>query len=634
MRHLIYLGCFLFTCIQAMAADAPYHVKNIPEALQKKAHVVKRMEEVRFEFINTGESILKKKYALTILNENGDRFAVFSEGYDKLRSIRSIEGTLYDDKGNVIKKLKSKDIQDISGVSDNNLIDDNRIKHHHFYHRVYPYTVEYEVEIRYHATLFFPYWLPQEGEFFSVEKSRFSIVTPQNYTFRYKSFNYKGEPATTTEKGKRTSTWEVAQLPPIKKQYASPAWQELTTMVFSAPTLFEVENYKGNMSDWNEFGKFVYALKKDKDLLPENIKQEVNRLTSTLKEDKQKIKALYEYLQKNTRYISIQLGIGGWQPYDAAYVAKKGYGDCKALTNYMYSLLKSAGIPSYYALVSAGDDGSIIEDLPSQQFNHVILCVPLQKDTVWLECTSQTLPAGYVSDFTANRKSLLVSEKGGVLVNTPRYGLKENLQVRKIRGAIDEEGTLLSKVETRYLAMQQDNLHSLINNLSKEKVKEVLQEKLELSTYDVHAFRYTENKDFYPEIQEHLDLEVSRYATITGKRLFIGPNLLNKSHIKLSMEEERLYDICFTYPYKDIDTVLIELPKGYKIESLPQPVSLKTAFGTYTNQVRLQGNQLEYIRIREHFAGRYAAKEYTDMAKFYDAIYKADRSRVVLVKSE
>jgi transglutaminase-like putative cysteine protease len=139
------------------------------------------------------------------------------------------------------------------------------------------------------------------------------------------------------------------------------------------------------MMSWKDFGKFVYSLKVGRDQLPDNIKQTVHQLADGLTDPKQKISRLYEYMQKNTRYVGIQLGIGGWQPFDAKYVATNGYGDCKALVNYMYSLLKEAGINSYYTLVRAGKYANYITtEFPSQQFNHVILCVPLQKDTVRL----------------------------------------------------------------------------------------------------------------------------------------------------------------------------------------------------------------------------------------------------------
>ena len=145
MRILIVLSFLL--CVSGLkAADPKYPVSAIPENLKKDADVVKRMEEISFQVINTGETILHKKYAITILNENGDEYAGISEFYDKLISITSIEGTLYDASGKVLKKTKSKDISDLSAVSGINLIDDSRMKSHHFYFREYPFTVEYEVE--------------------------------------------------------------------------------------------------------------------------------------------------------------------------------------------------------------------------------------------------------------------------------------------------------------------------------------------------------------------------------------------------------------------------------------------------------------------------------------------------------
>ena len=182
--------------------------------------------------------------------------------------------------------------------------------------------------------------------------------------------------------------------------------------------------------------------------------------------------------------------------------------------------------------------------------------------------------------------------------------------------------------------MQQDDIHGMINHLSKEKVKEHLQEQLDFSTYDISHFDYKEQKTSLPVINERLDITVSNYATITGKRLFIVPNVMTRSGRKLSQDSTRKYDIRLGYEYKDVDSVEIELPKGYAPEAMPQPVSVISKFGSYSCSVQLKEDKLYYYRMIEHNGGRYPAKEYTDLVKFYETIYKADRGRVVLVKKE
>jgi hypothetical protein len=283
-------------------------------------------------------------------------------------------------------------------------------------------------------------------------------------------------------------------------------------------------------------------------------------------------------------------------------------------------------------LVKAGSGQNIIEDFPSQQFNHVILCVPLQKDTMWLECTSQILPAGYMSDFTANRKALLIADKGGILVSTPRYTIRDNKQVRNISGTIDADGTLNMKVSTDYGGTQQDNLSDMINVLSKDKVQKVLQEELELSTYNVNNFKYTENRNILPELNEELDITVNGYATVSGKRLFIKPNILNRATRKLDVDEQRTVDFLFNQEWSDEDNYEIEIPEGYQLEAMPQDVSLKTKFGTYSCSIKLNGNKILYHRTREQFSGRFPTKDQLELAKFFEGIYNSDRSKIVLVK--
>jgi hypothetical protein len=625
------VGNFVF----AHNGDDDYAVSKISPVLRINANAVLRFEQITFEVISTKEAVERNHYVVTILNENGDDWAEFSEYYDKLREINSVEGFLYDANGKQLKKIKTKDLQDLSGVSDMSLMEDSRIKRHNFYYKVYPYTIEYDVEVRYKNTLFFPGWYPQGNEKLSVEKSSYTIICPQDYQFRYKTYNYKGEPVITTEKNKKITTWSATNMPAILKESFAPKWHEITTAVIFGPSDFQVGDYKGNMVNWQDFGKFVYSLKQGRDQLPQNVKQAVHQVADGITDPKKKIQALYEYMQKNTRYISIQLGIGGWQPFDASYVATKGYGDCKALSNYMYSILKEAGISSNYTVIRAGRNaGYITDDFPSQQFNHVILSVPMNNDTVWLECTSQTLPAGYLSDFTSDRYALMIDENGGKLVHTPKYTIQDNLQVRKVTAVLDNEATLSVKAVTRYRAEQQDGLHQMIHYLAKDKIKEYLQKQLDFATYDVVSFDYKEEKSSLPILEESLDLSVSNYASITGKRLFIIPNVMSRTSRKLKSDEERKYDIVLSDEYTDLDSVEIEIPNGFELESLPSPAAIESKFGKYSNSLKMTGNKIYYYRKMENYSGRFSAKEYTALVNFYDAIYKADRNRIVLVKKD
>lgn len=632
MRNILLFAVAAISWCSSQAADIKYPVFTIPDSLLKNANVVKRMEQVQFEVVRPDLSFYQYRYALTILNEHGDRYAHLVEHYDQLRKIVSIEGTLYDAFGKEIRRLKAKDIQDQSAVSDANLMDDNRQKVHNFYHKVYPYTIEYEVVVQYNNTYLFPSFVPVEFEFESVQQSSYTFICPPDYHLRYKMFNYPGKPVETQDSKKKMFVWEVKNVPAIQSEYAAPM-QDIITRVMLAPTEFEIEGYKGNMSSWKDFGKFIYALNKDRDQLPEEVKAKVQQLTAGINSDREKAVVLYQYMQQHTRYISIQLGIGGMQPFPASFVAQKGYGDCKALSNYMFSLLKAAGIRSHYALVRAGARNySMLEDFPSDQFDHIILCVPLQKDSLWLECTSQKQPAGYMGDFTGNRKALLIDENGGTLAATPRYTGNNNLQLRNIRGTVDESGSMQVTIQTDYKALQQDEIFMQINYYSPEKQKEFLNQNLDFSTYSINSFNYKQQKDAMPVVSEALDITVPNFATISGKRMFITPNVMNRSNFQLTPDSTRKYDIVLNFAYRDVDSVTFEVPEGYVAESMPKDVMIKNSFGSYLTSVTFEGRILKYVRIREQFSGRYPARDYAELVKYHDAINKSDRARVVLKK--
>jgi hypothetical protein len=193
---------------------------------------------------------------------------------------------------------------------------------------------------------------------------------------------------------------------------------------------------------------------------------------------------------------------------------------------------------------------------------------------------------------------------------------------------------LKADVKTYYTGLQQADLYDMIHALSKDKVMEVLKEEIDLATYDVEKFEYKPQKSNLPAIDERLDLNISHYASVTGKRIFVNPNVMSRINTKVKPVTERKYAIEFGYEYRDVDTAFLKLPVGYKIEAMPADVNVSTAFGNYKSQVRVIGEEIIYYRIFEKKSGEFPATSFEELMAFYDKLYKAYRGRVVLVKIE
>ena len=627
-------GCLLLIAPSCLMAQS-YNVSLIPDSLKKEARAVVRDEETILEIKSPGKAVTRQRYVYTILDEKGDNLGRYAGYYNKFISINSISGTLYDETGKELKKVKKKDMEDRSDVGENNLIDDTRHKEHSFYCHNYPYTVEYQDEEEMNGILDFEDWSPLISHGVSTQHSKYVIIAPTDYLVRYKTLNCNIRPVITESGGKKIYTWETGNLPARSTEIWGPGWTEIAPSVLIAPSDFEAQGYKGNMSNWENYGKFINQLRAGRDVLPENIKSKVHELTDSLKDPKQKVYVLYNFLQKNTHYISIQLGIGGLQPFPADYVAARRYGDCKALSNYMVALLKEAGIKGKYVEIRAGEDAApIIEDFPSFQSNHVISCVPMGKDTIWLECTSQTESPGYMGSFTGGRKAILIDEDGGHIVKTPAYSSKENNRTRIVNAEISPEGNLDAEVNTVYTGILQELPHGLMNELTGEEREKYLNNLLHLPTYKVEKSHYEELRGTIPAMKEYLHVLSPNYAGISGKRIFITPDLFDKSTIRLPADSARKYDCIFDRAYKSSDSITIKIPPGYQAESVPADVNVNSKFGRYSASMKVTADKIVYYRSREEPACRFPASDYGEMVRFYEKLYKSDHSRIVLVKQE
>lgn len=629
-KYLLYVATLFFSSI---AVAQNYSVSLLPDSLTKNADAVLRYEETKIIIHSISSATVKHRYAYTILNESGNEYAQYTQLYDNFQKLSDASGRLYDAFGKQVKSAKKKDMEDIAYNDNFSLASDGRIKRHNFYWKNYPYTIEYEEEQEYDGLYNFPQWQPLDGYNCSVQSSTYSVQFLEGYHLRYKLANGAVQPVVTQEGKSKIYTWQAANIKAVEYEPLQPSIRRISPLVLTGPDDFEYGGYKGNLSSWENYGRYYAALYKDRDVLPENIKAEVHRLTDGLHTRDEKIKALYNFLQQNTHYVSIQLGIGGLQPFPAQFVAEKKYGDCKALSNYMVSMLKEAGVKAYPAVIYGGETFPYVyEDFPRHYFNHVVTCVPADKDSIWLECTDQDKSAGYAGTFTGGRKALLITENGGQLVNTPHYSMNDNLQVRKITAAIDENGDLTANAFTHFTGVQQELQHDLLNKANPQQREKYLNSKLNLPTYKVEKIEYKEAKGIIPAMDETLKITSQGYASVTGKRLFLTPNLFNKSS-RLPENKERHYDIVFNTAWKDVDTVLITVPVGYTTEAMPKNVSLKNKFGSYNISFKVNDNVIEMIRVREQPEATFPATDYNQLTEYFDAMSKADRSKIVMVKN-
>ncbi len=635
------LLAFLFACGILLQANAQeFSTGNIPDSLHKGADAVVRFDDTEFIIDSYDKIITKHHWAITIYTEKGENdHATFQAYYGKYTKIKKIEGVIYDKFGVQLKKLKSGDIEDMA-TSDNYEISDTRAKIAKFDKKYYPlpYTIEFSYEEETSNTFFYPSWHIINNEKVGVQSSSFKVKSYSPNAYRKKEFNLPIKSETIKGDKYITEKWEVSNIAPIKaEEYTN--YEQLPSL-YLAPVEYKLGEYTGRAQTWDDIAEFYRSINAGRDILPADKIEKLKAHVGSEKDPAKVTKLVYEFMQSHTRYFLVALGIGGWQCLTAEKVAQNGVGDCKALTNYTIALLKAVGIKAHPALIYGGESGGDVnkfKDFPISKFNHVIACVPMAKDTIWLECTSQTNPAGYQGSFTGNRLALLILEKGGKLVQTTSYTAEKNLQKRTANVKIDDTGNATVKLISSYEGIQNETRSSIYENYNATEQKDWLLKSLNIPNFSIQNFKLNQEKTKLPKVTEEINLISERYASFSGNRMFIKPNLMTRfAQTPIDGEERKtgLYLNPNEYTFMDIDNIEFEIPAGYKLETLPKETKTSFSFGEFTSNVSITGTKMVFSRKLKVLGGQYSKEEFTNWKTFLKTINKADNQKVAFIKAE
>lgn len=632
---MIKIICYLFCCCVMVAGSKAQTIDKtaaaIPEALKKNAAAVYRLDKGWLDISSASEYTLTVHQVIAILNEEGKHYLHHQFGFDKFHKVEDVDIQLYDAKGMLQKKYSKKDFETEAAYDGISLVTDDKVMSLYTPPPGYPCTVEVQYQLKISGYIELPNWYINTSDA-GTELFRYEVTVPAEIDIRHRTLNMNAIPAIETLEKKKKYVWEIKNISAKKTETDGYEAAKYLPQVEVAPNEFSYDGYRGSFKTWSEFGAWNHKLYEEKKpFSPERI-VEIKAMITGAKSREEKIAVLYSYLQRNMRYVSIQLGIGGFKPFAVQFVDEKKYGDCKALTNYMRHLLQVAGIPSYPALINAGNNKIPVDpQFPADPFNHVILCVPGQADTTWLECTSNTSKAGHLGGFTENKKALLITEQGGVLVNTPKSLYKSNRVVINNEVVVDANGG--GHVTSKIIGSGEPaSTLQYVNQLKDDEQKEMLMNYLRYKNPD--EFSVSSVKDNAAALQVNRGYS-KLYEFSAGSKYFFSSsvNRLANGSMKVAQRET---DFMFSYPYEKTDTTVFLLPAVFTPESLPAARQFTTEHSIYkrsfvhdktTNRLIV----VSYIVLKDHVI---PATGYAKMVQFFKDVALAEEESMVFVRSK
>lgn len=609
-----------------------YPVSAIPETLKKNANIVVRKDFTTVQINKIDEIKYQYNKVTTVLNKDGDNKAVAYIPYDKGNSISDVKVTIYDDSGKKIKSYSKSDFGDFANNPQGIFYSDNRVLIFNYTPVQYPYTIDFSYQVSAKNTLFIPDFVPFSSTNTSLEEGEFKIINTSGIELRTKIYPSKFNYTAVTESGSASEKiYSYKNVPAIDEALLVPQPIKVLPKVSFSLSKFNLAGKHGTLNNWTDFGTWYYNnLVEPVAVSTPAIKAEIAalKLEGSVED---KVKKIYQFMQNKTRYIYVGLGIGGWLPMLPDEVDKKGYGDCKGLTNYMKTLLDEAGIPSHYCVINSGPSQiSFDPEFPKMGGNHAILMVPTEKGNIWLENTSQQIGFNHLSYSTTDRNVLSVKKNGIELISTPAYPADQNKEKQVLKVNIGEDNSITGEGSFHYTGSQYD-YNLVFTGLNPKERNDALKRSLDVLNFEKVEMKNFANDKDKAVITYNIDFKANDFSKKVGNSLIFRVVPIFSNNI-YKTEENRELPFEIRQSFEDDYEIDFTLPKGYKIDEIPDNTNVKSEFGYYTLSFVKNGEEIKVARKIQINKGTYSKEKYNEYVSFRKKIINMDNSKILITK--
>ncbi|RYZ50253.1 MAG: DUF3857 domain-containing protein, partial [Sphingobacteriales bacterium] len=478
-----------------------------------------------------------------------------------------------------------------------------------------------------------------------VERTEFKVTVPNSVKLGWQlRGNLKELIKEQVEVGRNstTYTWSAANLPRVQTFENAPATSYYLPHIliyikeYTAPRENRTERVFGNVDDLYRFYyPFIKDINKTTDA---NLKQQVATLIAGADTEKEKAQRIYQWVQKNLKYVAFEDGLGGFIPRDASLVCNRKYGDCKDMASVLVAMCGEAGIKAYYTWIGTRHKPYRYDETPLPVAdNHMICTINIGDEWIFLDGTDARIPFGFPPYSIQGKEALVgLSKDKYKVIKVPE--LKPSVTAVSDSTALKLTGkSLQGSVHLNmrgYSAWSLEDMMLYYNEKEKEDaVKAVVARGSNKYLQTSFDFKVSDGQD--KGITAHSTFTMDDYAKQAGKEWYINMNLL-RSFEDLWVDIKKR-DVALENNYKSQirQVVELEIPKGFHVQYLPETAETKSdKMLSYKISYEQKGNKVKLIKEYEVNTLYVAPEDFNAHNKIIEDLKKQYKESIVLVADQ
>lgn len=413
--------------------------------------------------------------------------------------------------------------------------------------------------------------------------------------------------------------WTLNDTPPVAVERLMPRWRDVLPHL-SVSTA----------GQWDQMARWWQQITKGKAEPTPELTALAKRLTQTARTPRDKVQKLYEYVISELRYVAVDLSYVGLEPQDAHAVWRNRFGDCKDGATLLIALMKAAGLPGWYALVSTNERGGLDQEVPSlAQFDHCIAVTEIDGKPLFLDTTAASTPFGVIPGMDQGATAWVLKGDRSEFQTIPYFDdnwveTRQDLtldEAGRLTGEVREifGGTLAARERATYAA---DSESQLVNRFVRAANRFVSGSRL-------IDYSLTPPSLFNQPFSTRFRFEAENGATRAGDLMIVQLPATNYG-LGIFNASQRRFPLKWGTVERYVDTATLQVPRGWRPRYLPQAVRVDDPHVGFSGEYTFQNGVITYRAVTDYRKRTIPAAAYGSLKLLFERRARFGREVIVL----